>query len=112
MELETSFDGQTLLVFLHGDLDLNAADRLRTTLDEKLEETAAVNLLVDLSHVAFIDSSGLGVLLGRYKQVSRAGGKVLLSGAKPHVRNILELSGLLRIMEDFSSTDEALAKIG
>jgi stage II sporulation protein AA (anti-sigma F factor antagonist) len=112
MELETSIDGQTLVVYLYGDLDLNIADRLRDALDKKIEETAALNLVVDLSNVNFIDSSGLGVLLGRYKRVSKAGGKVYLSGAKPHVRSIIELSGLLRIMEEFSSTGEALGKIG
>jgi len=112
MELQSSLEGQTMVVDLHGDLDLNIADKLREALDKKLDETPALNLLLDLSNVTFIDSSGLAVLLGRYKRVSKSGGKVILTGAKPHVRNVLELSGLLRIMEEYPSAGEALAKIG
>lgn len=107
MELDTSVAGQTLLVHLRGDVDLNAADCLREALDKSLAEAKAINLLLDLSNVDFIDSSGLGVLLGRYKRVSRAGGKVIIVGAKPHVRNVLELSGLLRIMPEYPSLQEA-----
>lgn len=112
MELETNIEGQTLLVYLKGDLDLNVADKLREELDKKIEETNALNLLLDLSKVTFIDSSGLGVILGRYKRISNSGGKVILTGARPHVRNVLALSGLLRIMEEYTSADEALAEIG
>lgn len=108
MQLDTSFKGHTLLVHLSGDLDLNVTDKLREALDKKLDELPVTNLVLDLSGVNFIDSSGLGVLLGRYKRVSKAGGKVILAGAKPHVRNVLELSGLLRIMEEYPSIDDAL----
>lgn len=111
MEFETVLQGHTLIVYLHGDVDLNVADRLREQLDIKIEETAAAHLLVDFSGVSFIDSSGLGVILGRYKKISAAGGKVFLTGARSHVRKVLEISGLLRIMQEFDTAGEALTKI-
>lgn len=101
----------TLIVRLRGEIDLVVADNLRKELDDVLDKEASKNLLLNLKGVYFIDSSGLGVLLGRYKKVSRNGGKVFIVSPQPQVRKILDLSGLLRIMGEYSSEEEALEKI-
>jgi stage II sporulation protein AA (anti-sigma F factor antagonist) len=59
----------------------------------------ARNLTFDFSEVRFIDSSGLGVVLGRYKRVLTRGGKVRIVGANPQVYRILCLSGFGKLME-------------
>lgn len=101
----------TLIVRLRGEIDLVVADNFRKELDDVLDKEASQNLLLNLKGVYFIDSSGLGVLLGRYKKVSRNGGKVFIVSPQPQVRKILDLSGLLRIMGEYSSEEEALEKI-
>jgi stage II sporulation protein AA (anti-sigma F factor antagonist) len=101
----------TLVVRPGGELDLAMADRFRIALEETLDNQPVDNIVFNLSHVSFIDSSGLGVLLGRYKRVAKNGGKVLIVGAQPQVRRILELSGLLRIMGESASEEEALNRV-
>ena len=109
---DVEFKQETLFVRLGGELDLSVADFLRNSLEESLDSEPARNIVFNLSKVSFIDSSVLGVLLGRYKRVSKNGGKVIIVSPPPQVRKILELSGLFRIMGESDSEDEALQKLG
>lgn len=112
MLLDIEVKQDTLLVRPGGELDLAVADDLRSALEAALDREPAKNLVFNLARVSFIDSSGLGVLLGRYRRVSKNGGKVLIVSPQPQVRRILDLSGLLRVMGEFPSETEALEKIG
>lgn len=109
MMMETR--GNALVVAMEGELDLKVAGLLRRQLEDSLDRSQVRHLILDLSRVMFIDSSGLGLILGRYKRINAAGGKVALVGAQPQVRRILELSGLLRIMREYTSPSEALDNI-
>lgn len=111
MQLDIEYQQNTLLVRLGGDLDLAIADKLRVALDNQLTQKPVKNLILNLARVTFVDSSGLGVILGRYKRLIQTGGKVFLVGAQPQVRRVLELSGILQIMEDCSDETNALSKI-
>jgi len=102
----------TLLVRLQGELDLSVADTIRKSLEDGLDKNHVRHLVVNLSRVSFIDSSGLGVILGRYKRLSHQGGLVSLVGAQPQVRRVLSLSGLLTVMKECVSEEEALARVG
>ena len=112
MLLDVEVKHNTLLVRPSGELDLGVADDLRNALEETLDRETARNIIFNLARVSFIDSSGLGVLLGRYKRVLKDGGKACIVSPQPQVRKILDLSGILRIMGEFSSETEALEKIG
>lgn len=112
MLLDVEMKKETLFVRPNGELDLGVADRFRRTLDETIENGRAKNLVFNLARVSFVDSSGLGVLLGRYKRMSKNGGKVFIVSPQPQVRKVLDLSGLLRIMNEYSNENEALDKIG
>ncbi|MDO7786438.1 anti-sigma F factor antagonist [Desulforamulus aquiferis] len=111
MQIDIEQKMDALLVRLSGDLDLGVADKLRITLDEHLNTKKIKYLIMNLSRVTFVDSSGLGVILGRYKKLTPFGGKVILVGAQPQVKRILELSGLMQIMESYLDEANALAKI-
>ena len=112
MLLDVELKQDTLVVRPSGELDLGVADYLRGALEEALNQEQVRNIVFNLARVSFVDSTGLGVLLGRYKRVSRNGGKVFIVSPQPQVRRILDLSGLLRIMSEFPSENEALEKIG
>lgn len=99
MEYRFRFEQGTLYAFAKGELDMNMADAWRTAIDQELNETCARNLVFDFQHVTFIDSSGLGVILGRYRRLAAWGGKVYIRGANPQVYRILYLSGFHRVME-------------
>lgn len=112
MDLDLEISRDILLARPRGELDLGVADALREALEGALGENAVRHLVINLARVSFIDSSGLGVILGRYKRLAGAGGRVSLVGAQPQVRRILELSGLLRIMSEYASEEEAIARAG
>ncbi len=103
--------GNVLIVRLIGELDLHITDDMRNTLDTFLDDPQIKHVIFNLSQANYIDSSGLGVMLGRYKRVVQRGGKVLLVNPKPQVREILELSGLMTIVEECNDEEEALGKI-
>ena len=97
----------TLIVRVLGDLDLVSADEIREKLDNSLEETRAQNLLLDLSKITFMDSSGLGVILGRYRQIKEGRGQMIIYGIKPSLKKILEISGIMSLMPVCNTEKEA-----
>lgn len=106
MKLEFKSDKDKLYVKIDGELDLSVASSFRSDLDQALDIKQARHLILDFSQVDFIDSSGLGVILGRYKRLTEIGGTVQICGANEQIAKILELSGLSRIMEIRQHTGE------
>jgi anti-sigma B factor antagonist len=110
LELEHGRNGTVVLV-VHGDADLHVAPELRDRLTRTIDEGATA-LVVDLSDVAFVDSMGLGVLLGATKRMRAAGGHLRLVVARPEVRRIFEITLLDRVLEIDATREEALANVG
>lgn len=94
-----------LIVKVSGELDLVIAKEFSETIDKVLLDKPVKNLMLDVSKVSFIDSSGLGAILGRYKIISQQGGKMSIYGAIPSVYRILELSGILKIIPVLTSEE-------
>ena len=90
--------GDTLVAVLHGELDHHQAAAAGPQLDRLMQSSGAQHLCVDLSHVAFMDSSGIGVLLGRYRRLHRQGGRVTLIHPTAAVDRMLSLSGIESII--------------
>lgn len=111
MEWETKTVDGVLVVRLKGEIDLNVCDALRAELDRLLKLYNTPHLVLHLGDVTFIDSSGLGVILGRYRQVTDQGKRVAVVGLQPSVRRAFELSGLLRVIRLYESEDEAVAGV-
>lgn len=88
-----------LVVHLSGDLDHSAASRLRGELDRLIEETGARRLVFDLKELQFMDSSGVGLIIGRYKLMTRRGGSVAVTGPDARVDQIFKMSGLYQLVE-------------
>jgi stage II sporulation protein AA (anti-sigma F factor antagonist) len=98
----------TLLVSVAGELDLETAPRLRVLVDSELAQSGARNLLLDLAGVSFLDSSGLGAILGRYRTVAAAGGRMGIAGARTGIKRVLRLSGVAQIVSLFNSRETGL----
>lgn len=94
MELLLLGKYRTLVIRLYGDLDHHAAGEVREKVDRELQRTGAVNAAFDFSRVTFMDSSGIGVIMGRYKTTCALGGKVIIFGASEGVRRIIAMSGI------------------
>ena len=72
MEIIYEMTGDTLTAQLMGELDHHAAAKVRGDIDDTMDRYGAKNLIFDFSRVTFMDSAGIGVVLGRYKQIGRA----------------------------------------
>ena len=108
MKISTLIKQGILIVRVEGEMDMHAADEFRNIVDSALEASGVKNILLNLKDVTFIDSSGLGVILGRYKKVNMLGGRLTATNVRPQVIKIFQLSGMLKIMNLYSSETEAL----
>lgn len=88
-----------LTVRLSGELDHHTARCIREHLDEALRKSFPKRLIFDFSGVGFMDSSGIGLLLGRYKLVKSMGGELEIHGASDTVLRIIRLSGLQQLIQ-------------
>ncbi len=98
MRLDTKVIKDTLLVQMGGELDILGADRVRQEIDAILQSRKIQKLILDLGEVSFMDSTGLGVILGRYKKISAVGGRMYIVRANPAVRKVLELAGVHKLV--------------
>lgn len=85
---------QVLTARLDGDIDHHHVLFLRAALDRVLTDSRASSLVFDLSRVDFMDSSGIGLLIGRYKRMQSSGGQTYICASNPQVDRILSLSGI------------------
>lgn len=102
---------QTAVLAVHGDADLFAAPELRERITTAIDR-GAIMVIVDLSDVSFIDSMGLGVLLGGMKRARARGGAIRLVVPRQDVRRIFEITLLDRVFALDGSRQEALAAGG
>ena len=94
MEISVLGKYKTLLVKLDGDIDHHSVKKIRDAADRELEKTGIVNIAFDFGQVDFMDSSGVGLVIGRYKKVIGLGGNVIVFGASDEIRKIFDMSGL------------------
>lgn len=100
-----------LIVKLEGELDHHHAGEIRESLDELLEDQSIRHLVFDLRNLHFMDSSGIGVFIGRYKTISKRGGQVCITNINPQLARILDVSGLYRILKVYSTVEQAVDAI-
>lgn len=97
--MDWKLERDTVTLYPQGDLDLVTSKKVRETLDAILCSRGNIKqLIIDLADVQFIDSSGLGMLIGCYKTMCGRQGKMMLCDVSDNVYRILELSGLKKLM--------------
>ena len=96
-----------LIVCLSGEIDQYAVAALKEKIDIEIEVTSKRNLIFDLRDVTLMDSSGIGLILGRYKLVKMYDGSGALFGASPTVKKIIDLSGITKIIPHYKKREEA-----
>lgn len=100
-------DGRTVVQVV-GEIDVYTAPQLRERLDQEIE-AGRYDLVVDLSGVSFMDSTGLGVLVGRLKQIRLNDGSMRLVCAHDRVLKVFVITGLDKVFAIFPTVGEAVA---
>lgn len=101
--------GQTLVIHLPREIDHHNCKSLKYETDLLLEENYIKRIVFDFSKTRFMDSSGIGVLLGRYKQLKASGGTVAYCGAGVQVQRILTVAGMTRLIRGYEDAAAAAA---
>lgn len=107
LKLEKKIDRLTLLLRLDGELDMHTAAMVRQAIDLEIEKRGIRTVILNLQDVRFVDSSGLGVIIGRYKKLLPLGGKLKITNVPPHIFKIMELSGLPKIISFYLDESHA-----
>lgn len=92
-----------LIVYLSGEIDHFCAEKLRKEIEGHLRDQSIRQLTMDFSRVSFMDSSGIGMLIGRYKTMAQRGGAVSARNMKPSVERLFHMAGLHRIISEQNS---------
>ena len=103
--------GNVLVVSLIGELDHHSAEEVRVKIDDRISRENIRKLVLDFSGVTFMDSSGIGVIIGRYKKISMRSGEVNIISVSKSIKRVFELSGIFKIIKYYENLDEAL-KVG
>lgn len=109
MEITTEICRGILVVKISGEFDMHSTDNFKSIIDDYLVQANLKDIVINMTKLTFIDSSGIGALLGRYKKVSGMGGKLVLCAVAEPVKKILRLSGLLEIINLYEDEAAALA---
>lgn len=111
MKVKISYKGNTLIAGIIGELDHHSAEYVREKIDSELIKATTKNVIFDFSRVTFMDSSGIGVIMGRFKNVSKLNGKLSVTNVNPQLMRIFEMSGLLKVIPVYDNIDIAINKM-
>ncbi len=109
MSVEIAARGQTVCAKLVGDIDHHSAREMRCVIDVAVRENDAKELILDFSGVTFMDSSGIGLVMGRYKVMCEREGRLTIARLPGYIRKVMKVAGinrLARIVDDYELPKE------
>ena len=99
MKVNIKSENGTAIAVLSGEIDHHTAKMRRAELDKFLITMQPDILAIDLSGITFMDSSGIGLIIGRYKLIKECGGRLEIRSPQPYIRRMLKISGIERIVK-------------
>ncbi len=97
MSVEISINGEIMTAYLSGELDHHSVAATRKQIDDSADLNMPQLLVFDFTRVSFMDSSGIGLIMGRYRNLARRGTKLHITGTSPQIYKVMQLSGLEKI---------------
>lgn len=108
MKIDLKKHNRTLIVKLYGEIDHHFTEHIRDKVDREFFKQNCQNILLDFNDISFMDSSGIGMIIGRYKLTEEKAGKMYAFGLKDNVKRIFDISGLNKLIKCFNTEDEAI----
>lgn len=109
MDCRFTKKNKTLIVHITGEIDHHTSAFLRKKTDHALEQIGGKNIIFCFQEVTFMDSAGIGVMIGRYKKVQSLGGRIAIACAEEKITEIISLSGLGKLLPSFRTLEDAAA---
>lgn len=99
MDITVKHENRVMTVYLKGELDHHTASKIKDTIDLHILRSPVKKLVLDMSGVTFMDSSGIGLIVGRYNRVKSFGGSMTISNPSHTLLKILKMSGIDQLMK-------------
>lgn len=99
MDVKFSKEGNALVVIIEGEIDHHTASRAKERIDSKFLIEPVKNMILDMSKVTFMDSAGIGLIMGRMNRVAAVGGAMKIRKPKPEINKILKMSRIESMVE-------------
>ncbi|MBR5157010.1 MAG: anti-sigma F factor antagonist [Clostridia bacterium] len=112
MDIKLQTKGSTLIASLSGELDHHSAKAVKDMIETAIVNKSAQNMVFDLTNLTFMDSSGIGLMIGRYKLITSIGGKVCIVSKSKTLNRLISMSGLTKLMDIYQTTDDAVKSMG
>lgn len=110
--IRCSLEEKNLIIeFLTSELDHYITNEVRDEIDIILDYKSIKNIIFDFKNIRFMDSSGIGVIIGRYKKISSEGGKVSVVNVNDRVKKIFNLSGMNKIINIYDTYEEVASSL-
>lgn len=97
MSVEIKVKGEVVTALLSGELDHHTAPEMRNAIDSAVELNMPTLVVLDFGGISFMDSSGIGLVMGRYRNLSKTGAELHITGASPQIYKVLKLAGIERL---------------
>ena len=98
MQMDIKSENGTSVAVLSGEIDHHNAKELRSQLDRYIISAKPAELVMDFGNITFMDSSGIGLIMGRCRLMQECGGKLVVHSPQPYIKRVLKLSGIERIV--------------
>ena len=98
MQVEYKKEDKHLIFTITEEIDHHSSEKIRKRADYEIQIHIPKKVTFDFSNVTFMDSSGIGMLIGRYKLASMFGGKTVMINVKPTIKKVFEMSGVLKLI--------------
>lgn len=99
---------KNLVLAIGPELDHHEAQKIKLITDQQLRRGKAKNIVLDFENTGFMDSAGIGMIIGRYKETNLRGGKVCIIHADNAIRKLIRISGLYKLIYEYENLEEAL----
>lgn len=97
MAVEITVKGEVVTAYLSGDIDHHSAADMRERIDSAIDCNMPSALIMDFGGVSFMDSSGIGLIMGRYRNLQKTGAQLHITGAAPQIEKVMKLAGMSRL---------------
>lgn len=111
MKIDFLNQKDALIMKIEGEIDHRYATRIRREADRKIVTYPEKTFVIDLTGVSFMDSSGIGVIIGRYKLVTSFGQRVIIVSSNPTVEKLLDMAGIKKIIKIYGALEDAMNNI-
>ncbi len=97
MQTKIEINGSTVTAYLSGEIDHHSAASIRQAIDESIISRKPQRLIIDFKDVSFMDSSGIGLVMGRYRLLENTGCKMAIVNLSPHAYRVMQLAGMEKL---------------